>query len=66
MSGMPAFGERLGPEELVAIAAFVSALPGLSPEDYAALAGSAPEVAQPVSSPAALEPQGGAGETTPG
>ena len=37
MSGMPAFGTHHGPEELLAITAFVSQLPGLSPEDYAAM-----------------------------
>ena len=37
LSGMPAFGEHHGPEELTAIAAFVSQLPGLSPEDYASM-----------------------------
>ena len=39
MSGMPAFGAHHGPEELLAITAFVSQLPGLSPEVYAALTG---------------------------
>ena len=39
MSGMPAFGTHHGPEELLAITAFVSQLPGLSPEDYAAMTG---------------------------
>ncbi|WP_375263452.1 c-type cytochrome [Palleronia sp.] len=39
MSGMPAFGPQRGPEEIAAIAAFVSQLPGLSAEDYAALTG---------------------------
>ncbi|SFQ23461.1 Cytochrome c553 [Tranquillimonas alkanivorans] len=37
MSGMPAFGAEHGAEEIVSITAFVSQLPGLSPEDYAAL-----------------------------
>lgn len=37
MTGMPAFGSRHGPEELAAIAAFVAQMPGLSPEDYAAM-----------------------------
>ena len=36
MTGMPAFGSYHGPEEIAAIAAFVSQLPGLSPEGYAA------------------------------
>jgi mono/diheme cytochrome c family protein len=38
MSGMPAFGGRLSPEEIVAVAAFVRELPGLSAGDYAAMA----------------------------
>ncbi|MBS1303449.1 cytochrome c [Loktanella sp. SALINAS62] len=37
MSGMPAFGPHHGREELLAITAFVSQLPGLSPEDYTAM-----------------------------
>lgn len=40
MSGMPAFGPHHGPEEIAAIATFVSALPGLSQEDYQAMTGS--------------------------
>ena len=40
MSGMPAFGDHHGPQEIAGLAAFVSRLPGLSPEDYAALTGS--------------------------
>jgi mono/diheme cytochrome c family protein len=39
MTGMPAFGPHHQAEEIVAITAFVSQLPGLSPEDYAALTG---------------------------
>ena len=39
MSGMPAFGTHHEPEEIAAIAAFVSQLPGLSPENYQALTG---------------------------
>ena len=39
MSGMPAFGPLHAPEEIAAIAAFVSQLPGLSAADYAALTG---------------------------
>ena len=39
MSGMPAFGPHHAPDEIAAIAAFVSQLPGLSAEDYAALTG---------------------------
>ena len=37
MTGMPAFGGRHAPEEIVALTAFVTELPGLTPEDYAAL-----------------------------
>ena len=43
MSGMPAFGTHLSPEELAALTEFVSALPGLSTDDYAKLTRSAPE-----------------------
>jgi mono/diheme cytochrome c family protein len=39
MSGMPAFGPHHEAEEIVAITAFVTQLPGLSPEDYPALTG---------------------------
>ena len=39
MSGMPAFGAHHGPEGIAALTAFVSQLPGLSPEDYRALTG---------------------------
>ena len=39
MSGMPAFGTHLGPEDTVAIAAFVRGLPDLTAEDYAAMTG---------------------------
>ena len=41
MTGMPAFGAHHGPEEMAAIAAFVEQMPGLSPEDYAAMIGGA-------------------------
>ncbi len=37
MTGMPAFGSYHSPEEIVALTAFVSALPGLTAEDYARL-----------------------------
>ena len=37
MSGMPAFGAHHGPEGIMALTAFVTQLPGLSPEDYRAL-----------------------------
>ena len=43
MSGMPAFAARHSPEEIVALTAFVTALPGLSGDDYAALTGRARE-----------------------
>jgi mono/diheme cytochrome c family protein len=39
MSGMPAFGAQHGSEEIAGLTAFVSQLPGLSPEDYRALTG---------------------------
>lgn len=41
MSGMPAFGPHHDEDELLALTAFVSALPGLSEGDYAALTASA-------------------------
>ncbi|CTQ34533.1 c-type cytochrome [Jannaschia rubra] len=41
MSGMPAFGGHHSSEEMVALTAFVSALPGLTADDYASLTGSA-------------------------
>jgi mono/diheme cytochrome c family protein len=37
MTAMPAFGGHHGPDELLAVTAFVSALPGLSAADYRAL-----------------------------
>lgn len=37
MSGMPAFGEHHSPEEILALTAFVDALPGLTADDYSAL-----------------------------
>ena len=43
MTGMPAFGSAHSAEEIMAITAFVSALPGLTAEDYAALAGDQPQ-----------------------
>lgn len=55
MSGMPAFGARLGPGALDAVAAFVTQLPGLSADDYAALTG-APAGADGAG-PAALAPE---------
>jgi mono/diheme cytochrome c family protein len=41
MTGMPAFGQNHTPEEIVALTAFVSKLPGLTPDDYARLSGQA-------------------------
>jgi len=37
MTGMPAFGQHHAPEEIVALTGFVTSLPGLSADDYAAL-----------------------------
>lgn len=39
MSGMPAFAGHRSADELLALTAFVTALPGLSADDYAALTG---------------------------
>ena len=58
MTGMPAFGGHHSPEEIVALAAFVSALPGLSADDYASLTGSPRENAEPTQTPAAGEADG--------
>lgn len=41
MSGMPAFGPHHTPEDIAAITGFVSKLPGLTPEGYASLTGTA-------------------------
>lgn len=46
MSGMPAFGSHHSAEEIVALTAFVSALPGLTADHYAALTGSREPVGQ--------------------
>src|SRR3546814_532064 len=51
MTGMPAFSEHHSPEEIVAIATFVRALPGLSADDYSRLTGSA--LGEPPSEPPA-------------
>lgn len=40
MTGMPAFGDHHSREEITALTAFVSALPGLTAEDYSRLTGS--------------------------
>jgi mono/diheme cytochrome c family protein len=58
LSGMPAFGEHHSPEEISAVAAFVSALPGLSNDDNSRLTGSAQENAEQPPSPAAGEVNG--------
>ena len=66
MTGMPAFGGHRSPDELVALTAFVSALPGLTAEDYRSLTGSARDRAQLPTGLAEdaldAEPQGGAVE----
>ncbi|TPE49711.1 c-type cytochrome [Amaricoccus solimangrovi] len=56
MSAMPAFGAHHTPEELVALTAFVDALPGLTPEDYAALTGTGGESAGAAPVPAGDAP----------
>jgi hypothetical protein len=56
MSGMPAFGPHHAPEEIVALTAFVTALPGLSADDYAALTGSAPDRQEQLSAPGGDDP----------
>ena len=57
MSGMPAFGQHHVPEEIVALTAFVSALPGLSPDDYKTLTGSASDKREGATQPSAGAPQ---------
>ncbi|TFL16797.1 c-type cytochrome [Jannaschia formosa] len=65
MSGMPAFGDHHGPEAIAAITAFVSRLPGLSPDDYRALTAhdgtSDTAGALPASGPSVEVVTGGAG-----
>ncbi|MCC4300275.1 c-type cytochrome [Aurantimonas coralicida] len=39
MTGMPAFGDHHGSEEIVALTAFVARLPGLTPEDFRKMTG---------------------------
>ncbi|WAP71427.1 c-type cytochrome [Jiella pelagia] len=67
MSGMPAFGKSHSPEAIVALTAFVSALPGLTADDYARLSGSAEDHAeQPQAGTedgSNREPEGGAPES---
>ncbi|MEX4010644.1 c-type cytochrome [Neoaquamicrobium sediminum] len=59
MTGMPAFGEHHSPEEITAIAVFISALPGLSADDYSRLTGSAQGQAEETPAPAAGDVPGG-------
>lgn len=56
MSGMPAFGPHHAAEEILAITAFVTQLPGLSPEDYAALTGGTDGRGDAAAAAPALEP----------
>ena len=57
MTGMPAMGGHHSPEDIVALTAFVEALPGLTAEDYQALAGPASRHGGHHSSGAAAEPE---------
>jgi mono/diheme cytochrome c family protein len=57
MSGMPAFGEHHSREEIVALTAFVSALPGLTADDYASLPAPAHGRAEEAPTPTAGERQ---------
>ncbi|OHV83970.1 cytochrome c [Ensifer sp. LCM 4579] len=52
-TGMPAYGEHHSAEEINAIATFVAALPGLTADDYARLAGAAQRHAEETPSSAA-------------
>ncbi|WP_299843130.1 cytochrome c [uncultured Jannaschia sp.] len=65
MSGMPAFGGHHSSEEMVALTGFVSALPGLTADDYATLTGSADGSAEQTPSPATGEPNGEPQPETP-
>lgn len=56
MTGMPAFGGRHSSEEITAIAAFVSALPGLTADDYTRLTESAQGPAEEIPSSDARGP----------
>jgi mono/diheme cytochrome c family protein len=66
MSGMPAFASHHAPEEIVQLTAFVTALPGLTAEDYSALTASAPDQQEQPSAPDGDDPDresdDGAGE----
>lgn len=57
MTGMPAFGEHHSPEEIAAITAFVSALPGLSADDYRNMTATAQGSTQESPPAGAAEPQ---------
>ncbi len=46
MTGMPAFGSHHSPEEIVALTAFVSALPGLTADDHETLTDSGSQPAR--------------------
>ena len=59
MSGMPAWGHRLDEGQIWDVVAFIERLPSLSPEAYAAATSPtvpAPEIRDPVASPAAVTP----------
>ena len=56
MTGMPAFGEH-SPEEITAITAFVSNLPGLSADDYRNMTATAQGSTQESPPPGTAEPQ---------
>ena len=58
MTGMPAFGGNLAPDEIVSLTAFVSALPGLSADDYASLTSSPRARTEPTQPLAAGEANG--------
>ncbi len=61
MTGMPAFGAHHSANEIAAITSFVSALPGLTPDDYTRLAGRASGQAEQGSS----TPAGSSRDTQP-
>jgi mono/diheme cytochrome c family protein len=65
MTGMPAFGERHSSEEILALTAFVSALPGLSAHDYESLTGAARQPTEQTDSPAAGDASGEPQAETP-
>ena len=51
MTGMPASAPHHPPDDILALTAFVTALPGLSADDYATLTGAAPGQPEPPSTP---------------